>query len=199
MKRFALAVVGHPNNKSFCHAMSEAARGVLAGNGFEVRMRDLYAEGFDPVRHAGEGEDADARDVLVEIHAAELAMAELVLVFHPNWWGQPPAIVKGWVDRVFRLDTAYAYADGEPSHGFPKGLLTARAALVFNTSNTLPEREQQAFGDPLQRLWRDCIFGLCGVSRFERRMFGPMGPSSPTQRQQWLDDVQRMVQAAAES
>jgi NAD(P)H dehydrogenase (quinone) len=62
-----------------------------------------------------------------------LAAADLILVLHPNWWGQLPAILKGWVDRVFRLHTAYSYPAGVGPEGVPVGLLKARVALVFNT------------------------------------------------------------------
>jgi len=50
--------------------------------------------------------------------------------------------------------------------GIPIGLLQAKAAVVFNTSNTPPQREQAAFGDPLETIWKNCIFDLCGVKTF---------------------------------
>jgi putative NADPH-quinone reductase len=122
-----------------------------------------------------------------------LAVADLILVFHPNWWSQPPAIVKGWVDRVFRLGTAYDYPAGAGFDGVPRGLLRARHALVFNTSNTPLGREQAVFGDPLETLWRTAIFGLCGVTSVQRRMFGPQAGSSDAQRAAWLNEVCALV------
>src|SRR5689334_4916156 len=107
MPPFALAVVAHPSPTSFSHAMAGAARAVLAARGFEVDFHDLYAERFDPVQPTGEAQNTASSNALVEQHCAELARADLILVFHPNWWGAPPAILKGWIDRVFRLDTAY--------------------------------------------------------------------------------------------
>jgi NAD(P)H dehydrogenase (quinone) len=73
------------------------------------------------------------------------------------------------------------------------GLLKARAALVINTSNTPAAREAKAFGDPLAALWRDCIFGLCGVRRIHRRMFGVVVTSTPAQRRAWLRAVRAAV------
>lgn len=145
---------------------------------------DLYAEGFEPVRGA---------DQIVARHRAELAKAELIVVFHPNWWGQPPAILKGWIDRAFTQGVAYDYPAGAGPEAPAIGLLKARAALVFNTSNTFPEREAAVFGNPLERLWRDCVFGLCGVRTFERRAFGPMAASTPPQREAWLAEVRATV------
>lgn len=193
----ALTVVAHPSPTSFSHAMADTARAVLAGRGFQVAFHDLHAEGFDPVQPTGELQNTASADALVEQHCGELAQARLILVFHPNWWGQPPAILKGWIDRVFRLDTAYGYPPGVPPEGVPTGLLKARRALVFNTSNTPPERELEVFGDPLELLWKRCIFPLCGVHDVVRRMFGPMSGSSAVDRERWLAEVRALTEAAA--
>ncbi len=193
----ALAVVAHPSPTSFSHAMADAARSVLADRGFDLAFHDLYAEGFNPVQPTGELQNTTSTDALVEQHCEELAQARLILVFHPNWWGQPPAILKGWIDRVFRLGTAYGYPPGVPPEGVPAGLLPARQALVFNTSNTPPEREQEVFGDPLELLWKRCVFPLCGVHDVVRRMCGPMSGSSEADRARWLAEVRRLTEAAA--
>lgn len=197
MPPLALVVVAHPSPTSFSHAMADAARGVLAAHGFTLAFHDLYAEHFDPVQPTGELQNIASSDALVEQHCAELAQADLILVFHPNWWGAPPAILKGWIDRVFRLGTAYGYPPGVPPEGVPQGLLKARRALVFNTSNTPPEREQAVFGDPLESLWKRCVFPLCGVQDVVRRMHGPMSGSSADDRERWLGDVREQVHAAA--
>jgi putative NADPH-quinone reductase len=65
--------------------------------------------------------------------------------------------LKGWIDRVIRPGVAYRFVDGDSGEGVPVGLLKAKAALVLNTSNTPDDREQSAFGDPLEVLWKRCI------------------------------------------
>ncbi|MBS0407972.1 MAG: NAD(P)H-dependent oxidoreductase [Proteobacteria bacterium] len=189
----ALFVIGHPAAGSFSHAMANAAREVLTGAGWRCIWHDLYAEGFNPLQSVPESGNVTSDDPLVEAHCTDLAAADLILVFHPNWWSQPPAIVKGWIDRVFRLGTAYEYPAGVALDGVPRGLLRAQHALVFNTSNTPPVRERAVFGDPLESLWRTAVFGLCGVSSVKRSMVGPMANSSDAQRAQWLHDVRAMV------
>jgi NAD(P)H dehydrogenase (quinone) len=191
--RSALLVIAHPSPTSFSHAMATAANECLSAAGYAVSVHDLYAEQFDPVQPTGEQLNTQSADPLVEQHCAELACADLILVFHPNWWGQPPAILKGWVDRVFRLNTAYGYPAGVNPDGVPVGLLKARHALVFNTSNTPPDRETAVFGDPLENLWRHCVFGLCGVSSMSRRVFAPMASSTALQREVWLGEVRTLV------
>jgi NAD(P)H dehydrogenase (quinone) len=63
--------------------------------------------------------------------------------------------------------------------------LKAKTAIVFNTSNTEREREKNVFGDPLETIWKNCIFGLCGVKNFYRKMFSIVVLSSQEQRKEW--------------
>lgn len=182
---FALSVVGHPSRRSFSHAMAVHARLTLALMGFEVAHHDLYEEGFEPVRGG---------DELVGLHREQVAAADLLLVFHPNWWGMPPAILKGWVDRVLVPGVAYRDAPiGLP----PIGLLKARHALIFNTGDTPPAREADVFGDPLDRLWKDQILGFCGLHDVTRRLYAPVSSSTDAQRKIWLTEVKDLVAAQA--
>ncbi len=184
-----LVLLAHPSGESLNAALARAAVGVLRENGYGVWFHDLYAEGFDPVLTLEEL-NAPASGALAE-YQQELQAAEGILVFHPNWWGQPPAILTGWLDRVLQEGIAYT----KDVDGTITGRLKARAALVFNTSNTPAPQEDARFGDPLQRLWKDCVFGLCGVPAFDRCMFRVVAQSTPQQRQSWLEEVRAMVSA----
>jgi NAD(P)H dehydrogenase (quinone) len=84
---------------------------------------------------------------------------------------------------------AYEFIEGDVGEGVPNGLLKANAAVVFNTSNTETNREHEAFGDPLETIWKNCIFDLCGVTNFYRRMFNIVVASSEEQRKEWLAEV----------
>ena len=144
----------------------------LQSIGHCVWFHDLYAEGFDPVLPYPEISKSAVLPHPIQQHCDEIAAADGIVIVHPNWWGQPPAILKGWVDRVIRPDTAYMFEETDNGDGVPLGLLKARAAVVFNTSNTPAERELRVFGDPLQALWKNCIFDLCGVPAFTERCTG---------------------------
>jgi NAD(P)H dehydrogenase (quinone) len=186
-------LLAHPSPGSFNHAIASVAAGVLREGGHEVRLHDLYAEGFDPVLAAAELSSRGAIVDDVDRHCREIAEADGIVVVHPNWWGQPPAILTGWIDRVLRAGVAYRFQEGDAGEGIPVGLLRARSALVFNTSNTDPGREERTFGDPLETIWRNCVFGLCGVHRVERRTFSVVVTSTPDERTRWLADVREVV------
>jgi NAD(P)H dehydrogenase (quinone) len=187
-------ILGHPHTGSFNHAIASTAVDALCHNGHEVQFHDLCAEGFDPLLPP---EEFPTRALLppdIQRHCREIAEADGIVIVHPNWWGQPPAILKGWIDRVIRPGVAYEFLEGDSGEGVPHGLLQARTAVVFNTSNTETEREMRVFGDPLETLWKNCIFGLCGVDNFYRRMFNVIITSSVEQRRQWLAEVRRTME-----
>jgi NAD(P)H dehydrogenase (quinone) len=188
-----LVVLAHPEPASFNHAIAAAAREALAADGHEVAFHDLYAERFDPVLPAAEVSETGRAAPEVARACEELGQADGLVFIHPNWWGMPPAILTGWIDRVFRPGTAYRFLPGDGGEGVPEGLLRARAAMVFNTSNTRPEREQRLFGDPLERTWTHCILGLCGVPHVLRRTFATVVDSTPEQRDSWLNEVRGSV------
>ncbi|MBI5230801.1 MAG: NAD(P)H-dependent oxidoreductase [Coriobacteriales bacterium] len=182
-------VLAHPDPASFNHALADAVAAALSSAGHSVSLHDLYAEHFDPVLPADE--IASECDLPNDIAGwcDEISSADGIVIVHPNWWGQPPAILKGWVDRVIRPGVAYRFVEDDCGEGVPVGLLEARSALVLNTANTPDERELAVFGDPLQRTWEDCVFGLCGVDDVRRRVFGVVCTSSAQDRERWLEEA----------
>ena len=181
-------LVGHQNQGSFCHAIAAAAMEELQAAGHEIVYHDLYAEHFDPILPHEEIPKGAPLDPVVEQHCREVAAADGYLVVHPNWWAMPPAILKGWIDRVLRQGVAYQFGPGgvEP-------LLTGKRAVVFTTSNTPRDDELRLFGDPLENLWKACVFNFCGVEDFYRRNFESIIMSTPEQRTAWLDEVRQIV------
>jgi putative NADPH-quinone reductase len=188
-----LVILAHPDKSSFNHAIAETAVAQIRMNGHRVIFHDLYAEGFDPILAGPEiVSDAPLPDE-IQRHCNHLKMADGIIIVHPNWWGEPPAILKGWIDRVIRPNVAYKFLEGDNGEGVPEGLLKARSAIVFNTANTPEAREREMFGDPLELIWKNCIFDLCGVHDFHREMFRIIITSSEAMRKKWLRRVEEMV------
>ena len=188
-----LIVVAHPNPGSFNHAIALAAAETARAAGHTVILHDLCAEGFDPLMPAAEFSKDATLPPPIARHCGELRSAGGLVVVHPNWWGQPPAILTGWIDRVVRPGVAYEFKAGDGGDGVPVGLLGLRAAIVFNTANTPPDREAAVYGDPLDAIWMKCVFGLCQVPNAVRRTFSVVIASTPAERATWLEEVRSMV------
>ena len=184
-----LIVLGHPDKSSFNHAIANKCKERLIENGHSVIFHDLYEEKFDPAITSEEIPKDGKIEKIVQQHCIDLIQSEGIIIVHPNWWGQPPAILKGWIDRVVRPGIAYEFKEGDSGEGVPKGLLKAKVGIVFNTSNTNPQREAYIFGDPLETIWRNCIFNFCGVKQFERRNYSIVVTSDLPQRVQWLTET----------
>ena len=184
-----LVLLAHPDPGSFNHAIAGAACTRIEENGHRPIFHDLYRERFNPVLPAAEIPAEAELPPDIAAHCRELADADGIVIIHPNWWGQPPAVLKGWVDRVVRPGVAYRFLEGDAGAGIPVGLLKARSAVVFNTANTPEQRERSVFNDPLELLWRNCIFDLCGVSACYRRMFAVVVTSTADERARWLAEV----------
>jgi len=186
-------ILAHPDHGSFNHAIATTAANTLYQNGHEVTLHDLCQEQFPSLLSAAELQKDAKLEPVVARHCEEIAGADGIIIVHPNWWGMPPAILKGWIDRVLRPEVAYRFVEGDKGEGVPVGLLKARAAIVFNTANTPDERERKVFGDPLETLWKNCVFNLCGVKNVRRRTFTVVITSTPQQRAAWLAEVREIV------
>jgi NAD(P)H dehydrogenase (quinone) len=115
----ALVVFAHPSAESFVGALRDAVIDELNRGGHEVRQRDLYEEGFSPVftayertHHVG---DLDVKlSVMPELrsHVEDLRWCDTLVLVYPTWWSAQPAILKGWIDRVFMNQVAWVLPEG---------------------------------------------------------------------------------------
>jgi len=184
-----LLILGHPKPTSLNHAIAETSISVLKALGHEVIVRDLYQERFDPVLPLGEENLADSElPTYLQDHLRHFKEADGVIFIHPNWWGGPPAILRGWIDRVVRNGSCYNFTkDGVVSH------VGGKIVQVFSTSNTPRDVEVNIYGDPIENFWKVVVFGLLGTKSFERRNFESVVMSTPEERKGWLDEVEAIL------
>jgi putative NADPH-quinone reductase len=183
-------ILAHPKPGSFNHAIAETVVRCLQQRDQEVFFHDLYQERFDPVMPPEELVREAVLDPGLECHCVEIGSVDGIVIVHPNWWSQPPAILKGWVDRVLRAGRAYTFVAGENGEGKSVGLLKARTALVITTANTPQDKEIALLGDPLGLFWEKVVCGLCGIQDVRRLIFSPVIVSKPEQRAAWLSQVE---------
>ena len=114
-------ILAHPDPGSFNHAIASTAAETLHRNGHQVILHDLCQEQFPPLLSVMElRKDAKLVPVVAR-HCQEIAKADGIIIVHPNWWGMPPAILKGWIDRVLRMEVAYRFVANDKGEGVPVG------------------------------------------------------------------------------
>lgn len=182
-------ILAHPSQESLTHALARAVADTLASAAHDVRWHDLSSEGFDPLLTAREIAEHRSDDPKVERHCRELAEARGLVLVHPIWFDQPPALLKGWVDRVVREGVAF--------HRRPTGaiepLLSVETALLVTTSNTAYDPDR---GDALDRFWWDVVLSSCGVARMERLAYAPVVSSTNDVRKDWIETASRAAAKA---
>lgn len=187
-----LIVVCSPHEDSFNHAIANVVRETYDTSENIIYFHDLYAEKFNPILQKQEidKQTLEGIDNYVQRTCEELIKSDVLIFIHPNWWGMPPAIMKGWIDRIFRRGVAYRF----DAMGKSIGLLENKKAYIFNTANTPREVEIKLYGDPLDNLWRNCILGMCGILAVERVVFYGVVRSTDEKRKEWLTKVRETIQ-----
>lgn len=130
-------------------------------------------------------------------HCRGIATWDGIVKVHPAWWVMPSAILKGWIDRILRPGIALRFAETDTGEGIPQGPLIAGTVLVFYTSNTPLEREEEVSGDPPDRIGQDCIVSFCGVRTFRHWVSKTIVTSAEKHRRAWLAAVQEIARKAS--
>ncbi|EFL19712.1 NAD(P)H oxidoreductase [Streptomyces sp. C] len=109
--RHTLLVVAHPRPDSLTAQVATHLHGRIKDTGGTVDVLDLYAEDFDPRLTPADEPDWENREKHyspeVHAHMGRIAAADEIVVVFPVWWFAPPAILKGWIDRVWNYGFAY--------------------------------------------------------------------------------------------
>lgn len=147
-----LLVYCHPNPESFTHAVKTVAEAALREAGHAVDVLDLYAEGFDPVL-TREGRALyhrqGANRAGIEAHLERLQRAEGLLFIYPTWWYAQPAMLKGWLDRVFIPHETFTLPEGNQPI---RGLMQHIRFIGVITSLGSPKWWWWLMGRPGQRI-----------------------------------------------
>ena len=190
-----LVVHAHPDPDSLGAALARAAVDGFRDAGRQVELVDLYADGFDPrltpdERRAYES-DAPILDPAVQRYADLLERADTVVFVYPTWWFGMPAILKGFLDRVFVEGVAFRL---DPRTRKVRPGLTHVRRLVGITTYGSPRTYVRLFGDPGRRTVARTIRPVCGL-RCRVRWFGLHAVDTATaeERQAFLDRVRREV------
>jgi putative NADPH-quinone reductase len=185
----------HPRPGSFTQALARAVSEAVRAVGLEPNLIDLYREGFDPVLNEAELERKFSFDPVVQRHTALLRESKGIAVIHPDWWGQPPALLKGWLDRVLRPGVAYDFVGPDFERKQHQGLLQGLWGLTIVTSDRPDSVDTSSH--PLRTLWEDSVFEYCGIKSRQVFILGPIRESTLKTRRRWLTETGEWVRTLA--
>lgn len=188
-----LIVYSHPHRESLNGAFLRTITRTLEerSDAPEIKVLDLYGDGFDPVLTFGpEKRRRDLhRDPDTAPYREMLTWAEKIILVYPIWWGRPPAMLLGFIDRLF--SSHFAYRD-IPGALLPEGLLKGREVVCVSTMKGPPGYLQYWLWNAHRVLMKKALFNFVGIKRVKFFEFGKMeGESHRLRREKALAKVGR--------
>jgi len=188
-----LIINGHPDKDAFCNMLAKRYTEGAQSSGASCQLIHLHELTFDPVLHFGYNRRTELEPDLLMAQQAIKDADHLVWVY-PTWWGTYPALMKGFIDRVFLPKFAFKYRENSP---FWDKLLTGKTAHLMVTMDTPPWYYRLVFGSPGHQSMKKGILGFCGIKTVKITTFSPLRGSSEAKRVSWLEKAERLGMALA--
>lgn len=183
-----LIINGHPNPSSYNYALADAyEKGVITAKGTVARL-NIAALSFDPNLGKGYRHKQDLEPDLVAAIAAIKEADHLVWIF-PLWWYGYPAIMKGFIDRVFLPGIAFQY---EPARLIPQKLLKGKSARIIITADTPKWYYRFFMKSPATQQLKKGTLNFCGIRPVRTTMITPIRNSSANFRQKYLKKIEKL-------
>ena len=187
-----LVVLAHPREGSFTREVCRLYVEELAARGHAVVLRDLYALKFNPVATVEDitGNRTGRVPADIKVEQDHLVWAEVVTLIHPIWWIDRPAILKGWIDRVFAIGFAYGYGPNGPV-----GTLRGKKAVIITSAGSTQEHFDESGKMQAIRVAQDLgTMRFCAMEMLEHLHFSPVGSrSTPAMVEGYKERVREAV------
>ncbi|MHA6531745.1 NAD(P)H-dependent oxidoreductase [Paenibacillus sp. BAC0078] len=192
-----LIVYTHPNHKSLNYAfMQEVLRGIRENTKVtEVKVLDLYEEGFDPVLVFNENKRRRDmhKDPELAKYREQLLWADKIVFIYPIWWGRPPAMLLGYIDKMFAAGFAYKNTGGL----MPEGLLKNKSVVCISTMQGPANYPLLWLHNAHKVLMRKALLNYVGMRKVKFFEFGSM-ESKRGKHAQKLDRIYRYFKTISE-
>lgn len=178
-----LIIYAHPNENSLNHNLLQTVIEHLTSENNEIIVRDLNAIGFNPILSLEDMKGQRMGKVSDDVETEQnfISWAEHITFIYPIWWTGMPAIMKGFIDRVFSYGFAYRY-----DQGIQKGLLKGKRAIIINTQGKSHEEYEKIGMDKALLLVSDTgIFQYCGFEVHQHLFFDKADRATPEDIEEW--------------
>ncbi len=182
-----LVVYTHPNPQSFNHALLDSLVLGLKSGGHLYRIVDLYDIGFDPVLRLQDMIKFREGKLLTDVEKQQqhVSWADVLIFVYPIWWGGMPAMLKGYLDRVFSVGFAYKMSASQP-----EGLLGDKHVILIRTT-ALSKKAYQTSGveSLIRNLLKFKFTVVCGVQSLTHHVYYAVPQETTQIRERYLQDV----------
>lgn len=187
-----LVISAHPNTKSFNHSVVETYVAALEERKHRVECRDLYAMNFNPVMSARDlaavGSGRASKDIRDE--QAAVRRADVLTFTSPLWWGGLPAMLKGYIDRVFCAGFAYVIKQGE----YVPGLAGKKGVIITTSAATKEELKSEGTLRALRTIYDEGLMRFTGMKLVKHLyLSGIESDMSRAEGEKHLANVRRFV------
>ncbi len=188
MSKKILIINGHPNKDSFNFGIAEAYKIGAESSNAEVKEIIISQLNFNPNLKYGYQKRTELEPDLIESWE-KIKWADHLVWIHPVWWGGLPAILKGFIDRLFLPNFAFAYRENSI---FWDKLLKGKTAHIITTLDQPSWYYKLIYGEPSTKQLKKSTLEFCGVKPVKVTYIGIIKTSEPKQREKWLEKIQKL-------
>ncbi|MGE5356447.1 MAG: NAD(P)H-dependent oxidoreductase [Deltaproteobacteria bacterium] len=179
---------GHPNKDGFCNDIAIRYRNGALSTGAQCEIINIIDLNFDPVLKFGYGKETELEPDLVTVQLKIKEADHLVFVY-PNWWATFPALLKGFIDRVFLPGFAFKYRENSPMWD---KLLKGKSARMIVTMDSPKWYYYLFLHNAGHNAMKKGILEFCGISPVRISSFNQMRTAGEQKRQKWLAEVEEL-------
>jgi putative NADPH-quinone reductase len=183
-----LILNGHPDKESFCAQLAEAYEKGVLQSGTPVKLVHLSDLDFNPVLEHGYHKRTELEPKLIEIQKDIKKATHLVFVF-PIWWGNMPALLKGFIDRVFLPGYAFQYREKSV---FWDKMLNGKSARIIATMDSPVWYYKWIYHSPGTNALKKAVLNFCGIKPVRVTHLGPVKSSDENKRTKWLQEIEQL-------
>lgn len=190
-----LVIAAHPSTRSFNRAVVEAYTSELVERGHRVECRDLYAASFNPVLSARDLAAVARRKLAkdIKVEQAAIRRADVLTLISPLWWSGFPAMLKGYIDRVFCAGFAYVIKGAD----YLPGLSGKKGVIITTSGATAEELKSGGTLRALRTIHDEGLMEFCGVEMVRHLYLSGIDPAmSRADGEKRLETVRRFVRRA---
>lgn len=183
-----LIIQGHPDRESYCHALAGAYQKGALVSGAEVKLINTGDLAFSTNLAYGYRQRTELEPCLQQAQE-DIRWAEHIVMVYPVWWGMVPAVLKGFIDRVFLPGFAF---QKRPNSLWWDKLLKGRTARIISTMDQPAWYYRLVNKMPSNNAIKKLTLEFCGIKPVKTSNIGPLKLSKETFRKKWLERVEAM-------